>query len=372
MQSLHLKNFLNNKENKVHGELQSLLNDVKQKTSLDVTVYDFLGEIVASTGEKPFAYKNIKQNEYDDGIFKDVKGGFTHFLINIRASTQPLHGIISGVGEMSGNYAYMVSSIIESSFRNFNPDLTKSDAIVSVLTGEASISETKLIKSKHDVPDGEYYVFALDVGVENVGEVLNFLNSFSTSENDIALIIQDGVLAYLKYVDFYEEKISQGDFALLLFENIRDELSMDVSICSGNVVSGIEGFRNSYQNAFSGLKLGKYMGYPSKVFSYKEFIVVNLLEELPKSVIENYYTKLLDKKTLAILEDTDMTGTVEVFMNHSLNLSEAARSLYIHRNTLMYRLDKIEKDTGLNVRIFSDAMTFRILEILYKMGKNSK
>lgn len=353
-------------------ELQALLNDVKQKTSLDITVYDFLGEIVANTSDVPFSCKNIKLQDYVDGILKDEKANLTHFLINVRADLQPLHGIISGADNMSGNYAYMVSSIIENAFGNFNSDITKSDAIQSVLLGKISTAETKLIKSTHNIPDGEYYLFALGVNQENLGEVLNFLNSFSTSEHDIGIIMQEGVVAYVKYVDFGDEKITPNDLALMLFENIRDELSIELKICWGKVANKVEEFRESFRQALHGLKLGDYFSYPSKVFSYKEFLIVNLIEELPESVLNSFSAKMLDEKTLSILNDKDMTGTAEVFMNHSLNVSETARSLYIHRNTLMYRLDKIERDTGLNIRVFSDALTFRLLEIIYKMGKTSK
>lgn len=353
-------------------ELHSILSDVKKKTSLDVTVYDFLGEVTAFTGEEPLSYKNIKLEDYSDGVYKDEKAEITHFLINIRAYAQPLHGEIAGVSEMSANYAYMVSAIVENAFRNYNPDVTRNEALYAILSGAVSMAETKLIKARYAIPDGTYYVFAIQAGEGNVGEVLNFLTSFSTSEHDLCLIMKDNVLSYIKYVDFHDETVSSNDFAIMLSDNIRTELSIDVKICSGGYAKGAEDFLECYEQALSGLKLSTTFDYPGKVFSFKEFLIINLLEELPQSVIDSYSKRLLDSATLAILKDPDMTGTAEVFMNHSLNISETARSLYIHRNTLMYRLDKIERDTGLNIRIFSDAVTFRILEIIYKMGSQIK
>ncbi|MBQ2714818.1 MAG: helix-turn-helix domain-containing protein [Clostridia bacterium] len=353
-------------------ELQHVLNDVKKKTSLDVSVFDFLGEPVANTGDASLPCRNIRTEEFNDGIYQDEKNKLTYFLINVRAYAQPFRGVIAGVGDMVSNYAYMVSAIIENSFRNFNPDLSKSDALVSILSGKVSVAEVKLMKERYSIPDGTYYVFAISVSEENVGEVLNFLTSFSTSDNDECVIMKSDVLCYLKHVDFQEEGIGISDFAVMLCENIRDELSLDVKVCSGRVVKGAEGFRDSYEEALTGLRLAKIFSYPGKVYSYKEFLIVDLLEELPKNIIDRYKGKLLDESTVAILRDSDMTGTAEAFMNHSLNLSETARSLYIHRNTLMYRLDKIERDTGLNIRVFSDAVTFRILEIIYRMGTNNE
>ena len=70
-----------------------------------------------------------------------------------------------------------------------------------------------------------------------------------------------------------------------------------------------------------------------------------------------------------LIEDEEMLETAEVFLQSSLNVSETSRNLYMHRNTLLYRLDKIEKSTGLNIRLFSDAVSFRVLTVLHKLLK---
>ena len=74
----------------------------------------------------------------------------------------------------------------------------------------------------------------------------------------------------------------------------------------------------------------------------------------------------MDVDDKEIFTDKEMTDTAEEFLDSSLNVSETARKLYLHRNTLIYRLDKIEKETGLNIRKFSDAITFRLITILLK------
>ena len=69
----------------------------------------------------------------------------------------------------------------------------------------------------------------------------------------------------------------------------------------------------------------------------------------------------------SVFDDEEMINTAEEFLENSLNVSETARNLFMHRNTLIYRLDKIEKETGLNIRNFSDAVTFRLITILHKV-----
>ena len=82
-----------------------------------------------------------------------------------------------------------------------------------------------------------------------------------------------------------------------------------------------------------------------------------------------YLEILMDKSARAIFDDQEMISTAEEFLENSLNVSETSRKLFLHRNTLMYRLDKIEKLTGLNLRNFSDAVTFRLITMLIRLTK---
>ena len=94
-----------------------------------------------------------------------------------------------------------------------------------------------------------------------------------------------------------------------------------------------------------------------------------MLEDLPKYKLNEYLDSLMDFSTKEIFLDEEITSTAEEFIENSLNISETSRKLYLHRNTLTYRLDKIEKETGLNVRKFNDAVTFRLITILSKLVK---
>ena len=92
-------------------------------------------------------------------------------------------------------------------------------------------------------------------------------------------------------------------------------------------------------------------------------------EDIPEGKLGDYLSVLLDNEAKELMRDEEMINTAEEFLENSLNVSETSRNLYMHRNTLMYRLDKIERIMGLNLRKFSDAVTFRIITILYKLVK---
>ena len=78
---------------------------------------------------------------------------------------------------------------------------------------------------------------------------------------------------------------------------------------------------------------------------------------------------MLEKGAEEVFSDIELMETAEEFMKNSLNISETSRNMYIHRNTLIYRLDKIENETGLNLRKFSDAVAFRFVKLLSSLTK---
>ena len=140
-----------------------------------------------------------------------------------------------------------------------------------------------------------------------------------------------------------------------------------VKVGVGGTVRSLSEAVQSYNQAESALKLGMSFGLKSSVHSYKEFILYKMLEELPPLKLAAFYNTLSDGEAKSIFTDPEMISTAEEFLENNLNVSETARKLYMHRNTLTYRLDKIERATGLNIRNFSDAVTFRLSNLLYKI-----
>ena len=143
-----------------------------------------------------------------------------------------------------------------------------------------------------------------------------------------------------------------------------------VIIAIGVVMGVVAGFADcaaSYRQAISALRMGGIFEQNAAVSTYKEYLLVKMLEDMPKYKLQEFLDILLEPESKGILSDPEMLSTAEEFLNTSLNVSETSRNLYMHRNTLMYRLDKIERATGLDIRKFRDAMTFRLVMILYKL-----
>lgn len=99
----------------------------------------------------------------------------------------------------------------------------------------------------------------------------------------------------------------------------------------------------------------------------KNCLIESLINRVPIKDILAYRNLLIDDNFKSIMEDADLAKCVEDFFKYDLNVAETSRKSYLHRNTLLYRLDKIEHLTGLNLRCFDDAVTFRILMIIYNL-----
>ena len=135
----------------------------------------------------------------------------------------------------------------------------------------------------------------------------------------------------------------------------------------GCEVKSFSEISQSYHQAATAVRMGALLKSKGDVHTYREFLLVKMLEDVPAIKLKEYMEQFHITGAAEVFSDEEMTGTAEEFLENSLNLSETSRNLYMHRNTLMYRLDKIERLTGLNIRKFSDAVTFRVISILYKL-----
>ena len=133
------------------------------------------------------------------------------------------------------------------------------------------------------------------------------------------------------------------------------------------MVKSLKDIPLSYSQAAGALRYAEVFSSRGNVHSYREYLLVRMLEDVPESKLMEYLGEMTDEGAKEIFEDADMLNTAEEFLQSSLNVSETSRKLYMHRNTLLYRLDKIEKATGLNIRQFPDAVSFRVLTVLYRL-----
>ena len=199
--------------------------------------------------------------------------------------------------------------------------------------------------------------------------VAYFLENYTINGIDTPFVENESTCVFVKYLTSEGDSEFQSpvDYAEVFRRSLFEETGIKVKIGVGGISRNLSEAVQSYGQAENALKISEIFNSQNLVHSYKEFMLYKMLEDLPPSKLANYYNTLADGDAKTVFSDEDLLNTAEEFLENNLNVSETARKLYMHRNTLTYRLDKIERATGLNIRNFSDAITFRLCNLLYKL-----
>ena len=336
------------------SELKKIGAELAQKLGINVLFY---AENTRAEGvpvcEKPF------ETVTDDGQY-------TYFRFLYKGVGYI--GVLDGAGEEEKRYALLLPSYIEN-FSERETELSKTAQLKRILLGESSSMAIYKYTMKYSVRNMACFVIALRVG-KHMEEALAILEQYGGNSLDTALRMSEDTCVLLRFVENDpEEYPSAADYAEFLVQSLKEELGIDAHAGVGPIVKELKDAAISYEGAENALRYADVFNASGCVHSYREFILVKMLESVPESKLVEYLAELSDKNVKEIFDDAEMLNTAETFLQSSLNVSETSRNMYMHRNTLLYRLDKIEKATGLNIRAFPDAVSFRVLTILHKLLK---
>ena len=182
---------------------------------------------------------------------------------------------------------------------------------------------------------------------------------YASGTGDFVTAVDEGHIILVKSLDTTDGYDSIRSTAEMLVGAINTEAMVNVRLSFGTIVSELKDVSQSYKEASMALDVGRIF-YPERnILSYRELGIGRLIHQLPVSLCEMFLEEVFAGNAVDQF-DEETLSTVDKFFENSLNISETARQLFVHRNTLVYRLEKIQKQTGLDVRIFEDALTFKI------------
>jgi carbohydrate diacid regulator len=332
-----------------------------------------LEKIVKETNEKlgvefSFYAENIRPknapvcDKQFEGITDD--GSYTYFRFSFK--NRGYIGAIKGVEQEQKNYAALLPGYLES-FIDKEAELSKTEYLKRILQGECSTLGVYKYAVKFSVRGAACFALVLRVP-KMLKEALALIGQYGGNSLDTVVQMSKDTCVLVKFLDNTENEYrSSVDYAEFLSQSLKEELGVKAAIGVGPTVHDIKDIAVSYLRAENALRYADVFEMPTGVCSYREFLLIKMMEDIPNSKLEEYFADLTDENFREIFEDEEMLATAEEFLRSSLNVSETSRGLYMHRNTLLYRLDKIEKATGLNIRTFSDAVSFRVLTIIHRL-----
>ena len=344
------------KENKIFGvlmtELETIFSELKEKLGLKL---DFYAENTRPAG------KRVCEKQFEL-VTDDGSSTYFRFLYK----NVGYIGSVMGAGETERNYALLLPSYIES-FMEKGAELSKTDTLKRILKGECSSMAIYKYTTRYSVRGKMCFAIVLRVP-KLMDETIAVLEQYGGNSLDTVVKMDDTYCVLVKFLgDEENEYRSTVDYAEFVTQSLQEELGVEARAGVGTTVRELKDISLSYMRAENALRYADMFELSGKVHAYREFLLVKMLEDLPEGKLEQYLGELTDDKVKDILDDEEMVSTAEAFLQSSLNVSETSRNLYMHRNTLLYRLDKIEKATGLNIRLFGDAVSFRVLTMLYRL-----
>jgi carbohydrate diacid regulator len=193
-------------------------------------------------------------------------------------------------------------------------------------------------------------------------------NLFAAKTKDFVTAVDEKNIILVKELKEGETYDDLEKTANTVLDMLNTEAMTQVHVAFGTIVNELKEVSRSYKEAKMAMDVGKIFYSNKNVVAYSKLGIGRLIYQLPLPLCRMFIKEIFDGKSPDDFDEETLT-TINKFFENSLNVSETSRQLYIHRNTLVYRLDKLQKSTGLDLRIFEDAITFKIALMVVKYMK---
>ena len=211
-------------------------------------------------------------------------------------------------------------------------------------------------------------VFIVETNREKDGNELEKIRGlFGGKSKDFVTAVDEKNIIVVKELSDNESYDDLKKTAEVILNLFRSD-SSGVHISYGTVVNELKEVSKSYKEARMALDVGKIFFEEQNIIAYSQLGIGRLIYQLPIPLCKMFIKEIFDGRSPDDFDEEILT-TINKFFENSLNVSETSRQLYIHRNTLVYRLDKLQKSTGLDLRVFEDAITFKIALMVVKYMK---
>ena len=191
---------------------------------------------------------------------------------------------------------------------------------------------------------------------------------FAGKKKDFITQVDEKNIILVKEVAENEDYDDMEKTARVILDMLNSEAMSLVHVSYGTMVNEIKDVSRSYKEAKMALDVGRIFYSDRNVIAYSSLGIGRLIYQLPMPLCKMFIKEIFGAKSPDDFDD-ETIATINKFFENSLNVSETSRQLYIHRNTLVYRLDKLQKSTGLDLRVFDDAITFKIALMVVKYMK---
>ena len=346
--------------------LQNTIDGLKGITKVDLCVCDTEGKTLATTMEENDISEDTILNFANSPADSQVVSGYQFFKVFDEHQLEYVLLIKSASDDV-----YMVGKIavfqIQSLLVAYKERFDKDNFIKNLLLDNLLLIDIyNRAKKLHIETTARRLVYVIETKNEkdmNALETVRSLFSGRTKDFITAVDEKNIILVHeLKATENYEDLTKT---AQVIVDMLNTEAMSQVHVAYGTIVPELKDVSRSYKEAKMALDVGKIFYSEQNVAAYNKLGIGRLIYQLPIPLCHMFIKEIFQGKSPDDFDDETL-NTINKFFENSLNVSETSRQLYIHRNTLVYRLDKLQKTTGLDLRVFDDAITFKIALMVVK------
>ncbi|WP_379693521.1 PucR family transcriptional regulator [Mediterraneibacter gnavus] len=350
--------------------LQNTIEGLKGISRIDFCVLDTEGKALATTFEDTWNYESAVLSFVESPADSQVIQGCQFFKI---FDEQQLEYVLLAGGESEDVYmlgkiaAFQVQSLLVAYKERFDKD----NFIKNLLLDNLLLVDIyNRAKKLHIDTEAKHVIFIIETSHEKDSVALdNVRNLLGGKSRDFVTAVDEKNIIVVKELADKDGSRELEKMAKEMMEILRAESEDDkIHIAYGTVVNDIKEVSKSYKEAKLALDVGKIFFDEKDIVAYSTLGIGRLIYQLPIPLCKMFIKEIFEGKSPDEFDEETLT-TINKFFENSLNVSETSRQLYIHRNTLVYRLDKLQKSTGLDLRVFEDAITFKIALMVVKYMK---
>ena len=344
---------------KIQQTLQKCLDDWNRISGLDFCILDESNQVFVSTGDRklPSAEKLIQFREdpalcisnRSCSIYK-LNGASGDMLLTVWGSTDSA----STIGELA---VYQVESLLTAYAEKTDKNSFMQNLLLDRYSQVEAFNKAARL---HIAPSVRRAVFLVETKQHKDENALATIrNIFSARTRDFITALDDSGIIVVRELQSTESYEELNGIACMLVDMLNTEAMTSAWVSYSNVADDIMQLSDAYKEARTALEVGKIFYADKNVFGYNRLGIGRLIYQLPTQVCDMFVGEIFGEESLDSIDDETL-NIIRTFFENNLNLSETSRQLYVHRNTLVYRFEKLQKRFGLDIRTFEDALAFKL------------
>ncbi len=341
--------------------IKTSIEELGAITKVELCVMDLSGEVVAATSERVFLDVSIVISFANSPVDSQVIGDV--HLFKVLDDGEPAYVLLA---KGDSEHAYMVGKIGVSQLQNlvvaYKERFDRNNFFQNLLLDNMLLidvyNRARKLKIEVAVPRVIILVETKNTQDSTAQELLSSM--YGQHSGDYVTAVDENSVILIKNMTRGQSYDDVNRIATTIVDMMNTEAMLNVRVSYGTIVEELKDLSKSFKEAKMALEVGKIFYAEKRVNAYNTLGIGRLIYQLPESLCKIFIDEIFGGKEVPDDLDEETLNTISKFFENNLNVSETSRQLFVHRNTLVYRIEKLEKSSGLDVRNFDDALTFKI------------